>query len=167
MKLARIPQSGPVSRASGAMRGSAARHGQGHEALHETGASEARAGGIHAKGHGASDTISVSAFHKGGLPETYDSLLEFGFDVSELSENSITCSKDLSTSPGSHIMRYELDFSAGLISMSYVPVEGDRLAHAEAACLFLSILEACGNYSADSKSLAHAISVALGKSLQQ
>ncbi len=112
------------------------------------------------------DLISIPVSHKGELSDTYDSLLEFGFDTAELSENSISCSKDLSANPGSHIARYELDFSMDSISIHYVPVESDRLAHAEAAYLLLSFLEACGNYSTDSQSLAHAISAALEKSLQ-
>jgi len=113
------------------------------------------------------DSISIAVSHKGDLSGTYDSLLEFGFDSAQLLEDRILCSKNRVLEHGAHIESYNLDFALDYVSIDYKPVEGDNLAHAEAAYLLVSFLEACGNYLADSQSLAHAVSIALGKSLQE
>ncbi|HQT44405.1 MAG TPA: hypothetical protein PLO51_00345 [Candidatus Micrarchaeota archaeon] len=119
----------------------------------------------HATTRAGKDSISISAQHNGPLSETYDSLLGFGLDRSDFSETRITCAKDLSTDPKSHLKSYELEFTPQGISISYLPKDGDKLAHAEAAFLLISFLSACPNYSIGRDTALARLGLAIEKSL--
>lgn len=112
------------------------------------------------------NSISIAILQKPDLQEVYDYLLEFGFDSAKLLDDRVVCMKNQVSDKGSHIESYSLEFSTDCVSMSYSPMDEDSLSHAEAAYLLVSFIEACPGCVADSQSLAHAMSIALGKSLQ-
>ncbi len=121
--------------------------------------------GHHATARAGKDSISISAQHNGPMSETYDSLLGFGLDRSDFSESRITCSKDLSSDPKSHLKSYGLEFTPRGISISYLPKEGDKLAHAEVAFLLISFLSVCPNYSLGRDASLARLGLAIEKSL--